>query len=436
MRRAGRWLLAVIIVLVVVAAGAAAFLFWPEREERVAASPGQPTGDALIQRGEYLARAADCYACHTAPGGRDFAGGLPFKLPFGTIYASNITPDKETGIGAWSDAEFVRALHRGVSRDGHMLYPAFPYAAYALMSTDDALAIKAYLFSVPAVHAPTPASTLAFPYNQRSLMRAWRLLFVPDKPFQPEQGRPAEWNRGAYLVEALGHCGECHTPRNLLYARDQDRKFAGAVVEGWKAYNLTPDRQSGIGGWTDEQLVSYLSQGWAPGRGAAAGSMGDAVTHSLRYLTADDLHAMVAYLRSLPPHASDPPTPIAFDPPATKASAYAPAAGEGGSNSLGLRIFQNACSSCHGWNGEGLQHPQAALLGSQTANDPQATNLVQVVLRGARVTTDQGDAFMPGFGKAYSDAEIAAVANYVIGHFGAKRAAVTPADVAAARKAD
>ena len=373
-------------------------------------------------------------ACHTAPGGQRYAGGLPFRLPFGTIYAPNITPDKETGIGNWTDADFVRAMHRGVGRNGEMLYPAFPYASYALMSTDDALAIKAYLFSLPALHAPTPPSTLAFPFNQRYLMRAWRLLFVPGHRFEPDGGKPADWNRGAYLVEAMGHCGECHTPRNLLYGLDSGRKFAGAVTEGWKAYNITSDKQSGIGAWSDEQLASYLSTGFAEGRGAASGNMGDAVEHSLRYLTADDIHAMVAYLRTVPPQRSGDAPPVTPDPPAVKAaSAYAPAPDEARGQTLGLHVFQSACASCHGWNGEGLTHREAGLLGSRTVNDPQATNLLQVVLHGARLTGRNGQSFMPEFGQAYSDEEIAAVANYVLAHFGGRQGAVKPADVAAAR---
>ncbi len=430
-----RILVGILVLVLVVIVGAAVFFFWPEGEERVTASADLPQGPALIERGRYLATAADCVACHTAPGGKQYAGGLPFKLPFGTIYAPNITPDKDTGIGNWTDADFVRSLHRGVGRNGEMLYPAFPYDAYALMSTDDALAIKAYLFTLPAVHAPTPATQLAFPYSQRYLMRAWRLLFVPGHPFQPDASKPADWNRGDYLVEALDHCGECHTPRNALYGLDNGHKFAGAVTEGWEAYNITSDRNSGIGAWSDAQVASYLSQGYADGRGAASGSMADAVEHSLRFLKPDDIHAMVAYLRTIPPQKTEAGPPVTLDPPAVKVStAYSPAPDESHANALGLQIFQGACASCHGWNGQGLEHANAALLGSQTVNDPHATNLLQVVLHGAHITTSGGDAFMPAFGASYSDPEIAAVANYVLAHFGDKHGDVKPADVAAARR--
>lgn len=426
-----RNLTALLLLVVVLIAGAAGFFFLPEPEEHVAASPQQPTGAALIEKGRYLARAADCIACHTVEGGREYAGGLPFKLPFGTIYAPNITPDKETGIGNWTDAEFVRAMHRGVGKGGEMLYPAFPYAEYARMTTDDALAIKAYLFSLQPVSAKAPKNTLGFPYNQRYLMRGWRMLFVPDGQFVPDPGKPEAVNRGAYLVEALGHCGECHTPRNMLYGLDNGRKFAGAVAEGWTAYNITSDKQAGIGGWSDDDLAAYLSTGYATGHGAAAGNMGEAVNDSLHYLTPNDIHAMVAYMRTVPPQGGE--AGVNADPPALKASGpYTPASTE--QPTLGLQVFGSACASCHGWNGEGLEHPQAALRGSRTVNDPKGTNLLQVVLHGANLAVPgEGAAFMPAFGQAYSDVEIAAVSNYVLAHFGGQSSSITPADVATAR---
>lgn len=432
-----RRVLAALGVLVLAAlAAAAAFFFLPEPEETAAASPAQPTGMALIERGRYLARATDCVACHTAPGGQDYAGGLAFKLPFGTIYSQNITPDKETGIGTWSDAAFVRALHHGVGKDGKMLYPALPYASYALMSTDDALAIKAYLFSLPAVQAPARRNTLGFPYNQRYLMRAWRVLFVPDHRFTPDDNKPAEVNRGAYLVEALGHCGECHTPRNLLYGLNSGRKLAGATTQGWKAYNISSDNQSGIGAWSVDDLAAYLATGFASGHGAAAGNMAEAVDHSLRYLTKSDIRAMAVYLKTVPAQSAEADSGVNEHPPALRTSPYDPPANELKARTVGLDVFQSACASCHAWNGDGLQHPEAALRGSRTVNDPEATNLLQVVLHGARLAQPgEGISFMPAFGQAYSDAEIAAVSNYVLGHFGGKASSITPENVAEARKA-
>src|SRR6202050_3581743 len=220
--------------------------------------PASLAGADQIKRGEYLARAADCEVCHTAPGGAAFAGGLAIPLPFGTLYSTNITSDKETGIGNYSDADFLSALHRGIRRDGARLYPAMPYTSYTYISDDDALAIKAYLFSLPAVHAAPPENTLQFPFNQRWAMLFWSAVFNPDARFALYTSKSAEWNRGAYLAEALAHCGECHTPRNLAFALDNRKKFAGALAAGWRAFNITSDKRTGIGGWSDDQLASYL----------------------------------------------------------------------------------------------------------------------------------------------------------------------------------
>ncbi|QND63633.1 c-type cytochrome [Mesorhizobium loti] len=432
MKRLG---LIILAAAVVIAAAVAVFLFKPASLPDVsAAQAALPTGQALIDRGEYLARAADCVACHTTSGGKPYAGGLAFKLPFGTLYAPNITPDKETGIGDWSDAEFVRALHQGIDRQGHNLYPAFPYAAYARMTTEDALAIKAYLFSLPAVHADAPRNDLTFPFNQRYVMRFWNLLFVPGGALQPNTSESAEWNRGAYLVEAMAHCGECHTPRNVFYALDSGKTFAGAELQGWKAYNVSSDKRTGIGNWTDEQLFDYLSKGHAEGRGSPTGSMGEAVDYSLRHLTPEDIKAIVAYVKTVPPQVSSDQAIVEAEPATLKAStAYAPSGDAAAQGGLGLKLFQGACASCHGWNGEGLQTPYAALRGSRTVNDPDGTNLIQVILKGAHMTTATGAQAMPAFANAYSNVEIAALGNYVLAHFGGKQSAITPADVAKAR---
>jgi mono/diheme cytochrome c family protein len=423
---------AAIVVVGIIAA--AAFFFLPAGLDEVTASDKQPKGQELVERGRYLATAGDCVACHSVAGGGAYAGGLAFKLPFGTIYSSNITPDKETGIGNWSDAEFVRAMRHGVGKNGEDLYPAFPYTSYALMSTDDMLAVKAYLFSLPAVRAETAENSLSFPYDQRYLMRAWKLLFLPKKTYQAEAKQSEEWNRGAYLVEALGHCGECHTPRNLMYGLDSGKKFAGAVTQGWKAYNITSDKDGGVGNWSVEELTAYLHTGHAEGRGAATGSMAEAIDLSLRHLTEQDIRSMAVYLKTIPPQPTDPAAKVDPNPPLMAASQnYAPALQETADRSLGLTIFESACASCHAWNGEGQQSPYASLRGSQTVNDPDGTNLVQVILQGSHMTTPQGSAFMPAFSDAYSDVEIAALSNYVLGHFGNKKASITPEDVAAAR---
>jgi mono/diheme cytochrome c family protein len=252
----------------------------------------------LVQRGEYLAKAADCVACHTAHGGKPFAGGLPFKLPFGTMYATNITADRETGIGDWSDDDFVNALQKGVGKGGKHLYPSMPYTSYTGLSRDDALAIKAYLFSLPPVRQANRPNSLAFPFNIRWSMTFWNLVFLKDKRFTPDPALSAQENRGAYLATALGHCGECHTPRNIGFAMKAHHALAGAELQGWRAWNLTADKTYGVGDWSDAQLNSYLSIGRADGRGAAAGPMGEAIENSLQYLTPEDTAALVAYLRS------------------------------------------------------------------------------------------------------------------------------------------
>src|ERR1700691_4216476 len=216
--------------------------------------PHELASAGLIERGQYLARAADCAACHTAEGGVPFAGGRAFVLPFGTLYSTNITPDKETGIGNYSDANFLDAIHKGIGRDNTKLYPAMPFASYTYMTDADAGAIKAYLFTLKPVHAPAPQNTLSFPFNQRGLMSLWSAFFNPDRRYEPNPDRSPEWNRGAYLAEAMAHCGECHTPRNLAFALNNRQKFAGAVQAGWRAYNITPDRSSGVGAWSDADI--------------------------------------------------------------------------------------------------------------------------------------------------------------------------------------
>jgi mono/diheme cytochrome c family protein len=384
---------------------------------------------SLVERGAYLARAADCMACHTKPGGKDFAGGLAFKLPFGTLYSTNITPDKETGIGNYSDADFLNAMQRGIRRDGARLYPAMPYVSYTYMTDDDALAIKAYLFSLPPVHAPAPANTLAFPFDQRWAMMFWSALFNPDTRFAPDASKSPEWNRGAYLAEAMAHCGECHTPRNLAFALDNRKKFAGAVAAGWHAFNITSDKATGVGGWSDADLASYLANGHANGHGTASGPMGEAVDRSFSQMTPDDIKSMVAYLRTVPPIAS-PDLPASPAPPAPASHKD----GGGKDNARGKIVFEGGCVSCHGWTGESPVSPMATLTGAGAVNDRSAINVAQIVLSGTKRLTPDAALSMPAFGDAYSDDEIAAVANYVTARFGATGSSLTAQDVAELRK--
>lgn len=382
----------------------------------------------VVKRGEYLANAADCLVCHTTQGGKPYAGGLGFKLPFGTLYSTNITSDKETGIGNYSDQDFLNAVHRGVRRDGSRLYPAMPYTSYTYISDADALAIKAYLFSLPPVRATPPANTLSFPFNQRWAMMFWSALFNPDTRFAPDTSRSPEWNRGAYLAEALAHCGECHTPRNLAFALDNRRKFGGAVTAGWRAFNISSDKSTGVGGWRDEDLVSYLSIGHATGHGSASGPMGEAVDHSFSRFAPEDIRAIVAYLRSVPPTTS-------ADLPATLAPPASASHKDGGTpDARGKMVFEGACVSCHGWTGDSPVSTMATLTGAWAVNDPGATNVAQIVISGTKREIPDGALSMPAFGNAYSDDEIAAVTNYVTARFGSKGSKLTAKDVAELRK--
>jgi mono/diheme cytochrome c family protein len=390
--------------------------------------PAELKSASPVEQGKYLTRAADCEACHTAEGGTPFAGGRAFVLPFGTLYSTNITPDKDTGIGAYSDANFLDAVHKGIAPGNEKLYPAMPFASYTSMTDADALAIKAYLFSLQPVHAPDRENTLNFPFNQRSLMGVWAMLFNPDKRFEPRTARDPQWNRGAYLAEAMGHCGECHTPRNLLQALNNREKFAGAVQAGWRAYNITSDPKSGIGTWTEADLAHYLSMGHADGRGTATGPMGEAVDNSLQYLTQSDIAAIVTYVRSVSGiAASDLPEPKASPAPASYAEGVA-----AGSDSRGKAVYAGACAGCHDWTGVSPVIPYATLTGVRSVNDPTATNVVQVVLSGAHRRAGT-EATMPAFGSAYSDEEIASLANYVTARFGAQPSAVTASGIATLR---
>ena len=383
---------------------------------------------SVVERGAYLAQAANCMPCHTTRDGKQYAGGLGFKLPFGTLYSTNITPDKETGIGNYSDQDFLNAMHRGIRRDGDRLYPAMPFTSYTYMTDADALAIKAYLFSLPPVRAETPADTLTFPFNQRWTLAFWSALFNPDTRFEPDTSQSPEWNRGAYLSEALAHCGECHTPRNLAFALDNREKFVGEVTAGWRAFNITSDKATGIGGWRDEDLGAYLSTGHADGHGTASGPMGEAVDHSLSQVAPEDIRAMVAYLRTIPAIPS-PDLPASRAPPAPASHKQ----GGGTAEARGKAIFQGACVSCHGWTGESPLSPFATLVGTWAVNDPTATNVAQIVISGTERHVPEDAISMPAFGDAYSDVEIAAVANYVTARFGSQPSHLTAQDVAKLR---
>jgi mono/diheme cytochrome c family protein len=429
-----RWFGLCLAILVIIAV---AYLVLNRTDGGEGSAPtitGAPASSAPLARGEYLTKAADCVACHTVAGSdQQFAGGVAFKLPFGTLYSSNITADPVHGIGGWSDEEFVRAVREGVRKDGQHLYPVFPYTSYTALSRADLLAIKAYLMSLPAMARPNQANDLSFPFNQRWAMGFWNAAFFKSQRFSVDPSKSTQWNSGEYLATALGHCAECHTPRNLGFGLEHGKELAGAELQGWRAYNITADERHGIGSWSDAEIAAYLKSGHATGHASASGPMGEAVEHSLQFLTDDDVGSLVTYLRSVPARKGH--APISIDPkPAPVVASTAAMPGADPTVTQGRHLFEGACASCHQWNGQGQQTPYASLVGTRGVNDVQGANVTQAILQGVKFRVAGNDVFMPAFGTAYSDTEVSALANYVIGHFGGKQGTVTPAEVAKRRQ--
>ncbi len=377
--------------------------------------------EVLVQRGEYLAKAADCIACHTAPNGQAFAGGLAMPIPFlGQVYTSNITPDVQTGLGQWTLADFDRAVRHGISKNNQPLYPAMPYVSYAKISDDDIKALFTYFrYEVEPVKQEQPNSDIAWPLNMRWPLQYWNLLFAPDKPYQSKADKTPLWNRGAYLVQGLAHCGTCHTPRGLLMqevALDETGQgyLGGAMLGGWQAYNITPAANAGIGRWSEEQLIQYFRSGNVANLAQAAGPMGEAVMHSFSQLTTDDLTAIATYIRTIPA-VNDATTQARtqWGKPGNADIATRSRAVDSELNPQ--RLFLGACSSCHQANGGGSSDGYyPGLLHNSTVGAANANNLLQVILHG--VQRDQVS--MPAFAQELSDAQIAALANYVIQQFG------------------
>jgi len=424
-----RWLSLAIAIIVVLGI---LYVVRTRPDETPGAAPalaGAPPSADALSRGEYLARAADCAACHTRQEGAAYAGGVAFKLPFGTLYSTNITPDRDTGIGGWSDEEFVHAVRDGIAPGGHALYPVFPYTSYTALSREDVLAIKQYLFSLPPVHAPARPNELSFPYSQRWAIGLWKAAFFKSQRFVADPARGEGWNRGAYLATALGHCGECHTPRNAAYALESGRQFAGAEQQGWRAYNISADATAGIGAWSEADLTTYLKTGHAQGHGSAGGPMAEAIEYSLQYLADADTAALVTYLRSVPAQSGEGAIRVERAPrPALASTVISPAANE--SDEPGAKLFAGACAGCHSWNGQGLESGYAALLGARSVNDARGANVTQAILNGTGSSAaGAGEALMPGFGAAYSNAEIAELGNFVIAHFGGTPGQITAAEV-------
>ena len=363
-----------------------------------------------IERGRVLAAMGDCAVCHTTEGGTPNAGGRAMDTPFGTIYTTNLTPDAETGLGRWSFSAFQRAMREGVSRDGHHLYPAFPYTAFAKTSDDDLQALYAYFMALPPVHAETPKSDLTFPFNVRPLMAGWNALFHDPAPYAQVATQSAEWNRGAYLVNGLGHCGACHTPRNALGAEQGGSAFlSGAMVDGWEAPALTALSKSAVP-WNADALYRYLRNGHAPSHGTAGGPMAE-VVRELQQVPDDDIRAMSTYLASF--------NPAVPDPQALAAQAVQSAAANKG-RLLGApqRLFDNACAACH-HDGDGPTllgvNTPLALNSNLTSDRPD--NLLRTILDGVREPATKDIGFMPAFGDALDDAQIVELAGYMRARF-------------------
>jgi mono/diheme cytochrome c family protein len=364
----------------------------------------------LVAQGAYLARAGDCAACHTAPGGRPYAGGLALRTPFGTIISTNITPDPATGIGGWSEAAFARALRQGISRDGHNLYPAMPYPAYARVSDADVHALKAYLDSLAPVAQHDRANDLSFPFNLRFLLRLWNLVMAGRAPLRPDAARSPAWNRGAYLVEGLGHCGVCHTAKNLLGG--DKVPLQGGLLQGWYAPELSGNSHVGLGQWRVEDLVAYLKTGRAP-QAIANGPMAEVVEKSTSGLSDEDLRAMATYLTQRPGSDHPPRAPLAaHDERVTRGGA----------------LFQQHCAACHGSGGEGVHAMVPRLAGSPALAAPEPASLIQTVLHGGRAGTH-----MPGFASRLSDAQIADLLTFTRNAWGNGASPVSPGAVHALR---
>ena len=383
-----------------------------------------PSASEQIARGAYLARAGNCIGCHTVQGGAAYAGGRGVPTPFGTVYAPNLTPDIATGIGAWSAAEFWRALHNGRGRDGRLLYPAFPYPNYTRITRADADAIHAYLRSLPAVAQANKPNALAWPFDQQAALAVWRALyFRPARPV-PDATRSAEWNRGAYLVEGLGHCNACHASRNALGATPGPLDLEGGLipVQNWYAPSLTSPNEAGVAGWDTQSIVDLLKTGIASPGGtlvAVAGPMSEVVSGGTQYLSEPDLRAMADYLKSLPPSAEARGTPVA-------------AQGTSVVDGPGAKLYEQQCAQCHGEHGEGVPGIYAALAGNREVNLHTPANLVHLVLEGgfAPATAGNPQPFgMPPFATVLSDADVAQLLTFIRGSWGNDAAAVSGLEV-------
>jgi mono/diheme cytochrome c family protein len=392
------------------------------------------SADAIVVRGEYLARAGDCVACHSAPGGRAFAGGLPMGTPLGTIVATNITPDIETGIGRYTLADFDAAMRRGIAPGGRHLYPAMPYPSYARLTDEDVAALYAYFTrAVAPVRQVNPPNQIPVLLSPRWPLAVWNALFAPTPGFKPTEGKDAAWNRGAYLVEGPGHCGACHTPRGtalqeVALDRNGAEFLAGANLDGWSAPSLRQEVATGLGRWTQAEIVEFLKTGHNR-HGAAFGSMRDVIANSTPYLTDEDLSAMAIFLKSLPANTSE-RAPVTD--PATAAMLLS-----ANPTSPGARVYVQACQSCHLETGAGAPPFMPPLAHNPVVLDKDPTSLINIVLNGAAPLVVKGrpDPYrMPQYREQLSNQQIADVVTFIRAGWGNTATPVKLEDVAALRR--
>lgn len=349
----------------------------------------------VVQRGEYLARAGDCISCHTANGGAPFAGGYRLDTPFGYLLAPNITPDAQTGIGNWSSDDFYRAMHHGVNKRGQDMYPAMPYDFYTRLTRADSDAIFAYLRTLKPVSNAVDINHLRFPFNQRWSMSVWRELYFDEGTFKPDPAESVSWNRGAYLVEGLGHCSSCHSPRNALGGIEQAKAYTGASIDDWFAPSLTSNLHTGLGAWSVADIAIYLKTGAAAGRTTTFGPMAEVITNSLSHLTDADLAAMAEYLKAIPSNST-----LRTGKPVQDATRV-----------RGATLYMDHCGGCHQAKGRGIPGVFPPLAGNGAVIAPDPANVLKVVLRGL---PQRGNYIpMPALGGQLDDQQIADIANYV-----------------------
>ena len=373
----------------------------PQAQSKVASATLKDP--ALIARGEYLATVGDCASCHTEQGGVRYAGGRVLATPFGNIPAPNITPDRETGLGDWSFEDFWQALHSGKGRHGELLYPAFSYTSFTKVSHDDALAIFAYLQSLAPVHQPAKPLTLRFPYSVRNSLKAWRALYFQEGVYQPDPSQSKAWNRGAYLVQGLGHCNECHAPRDSLGGMQKNPSLVGGQMpaQDWYAPDLSTKANGGLAGWSEQDIVDLLKNGQSA-RGTAFGPMAEVVAQSTQHMHEDDLRAIATYLQSLPPRA---PAAENNSPLDTKPILV-----------QGAKVYAQRCADCHGEDGNGVAGIYPPLSGNSSVNEPTGINAMRAVLLGGFSPVTAGNPrpySMPPFAQQLSDSDVAAVVTYI-----------------------